>query len=286
MRNMKKITVNAYAKINLFLEVNGRLPDGYHDLQSIMQTVSLCDILHFEINNSNTFTLDCPKIDCDCKDNLIYKAAMEFFRACGIPFTGMNVKVEKNIPSCAGLAGGSSDASATLKALNILYGNPFSDTELRNIGKNIGADVPFCIFGGTALAQGIGEVLSPVESIPDCFIVIAIGNEGISTKWAFEQLDRQTDRTVKSADAIICAIKEGSLSSISEELYNVFENVSPYEKSIKNIMLKNGSLGALMSGSGPSVFGLYDSEEQAKTTVDTLIHKGYFAFLCKPQKNI
>ncbi len=284
--DMKQITVKAYAKINLFLEVKERLPNGYHDLESIMQSVSLCDVLHFEINDSNTFTLDCPKIDCDYKSNLIYKAAMEFFRVSGIPFAGMDVKVEKNIPSCAGLAGGSSDAAATLKALNSLYKMPFSDLELRNIGRNIGADVPFCLLGATALAKGIGEVLLPIESMPNCFIVIAIGNDGVSTKWAFEQLDGQTNRVIRTTEAIISAIKANSLSSVCREFYNVFESVSPYEKAIKEIMLKNGSLGALMSGSGPSVFGIYTDESNAKATVKALTDEGYFAFLCVQQKNI
>lgn len=277
---MKKITVNANAKINLFLEVNERLPNGYHDLQSIMHSVSLCDVLHIEINESGRFDLDCPKIECDYKDNLIYKASMAFYLHSGHTFTGMDVKVEKNIPACAGLAGGSTDAAAILKGLNILYNKPFSDNELRNIGKTIGADVPFCISGGTAVAKGVGEILKPISDLPDCFIVIAIGNSGVSTKWAFEQIDKLENRNIRSVDAIASKIENSELGEICKEFYNVFEWVSPYDTDIKDIMLSNGALGALMSGSGPSVFAVYDEKRLAENAVQELLQKGYSAFLC------
>ncbi len=283
---MKKITVIANAKINLFLEVNERLPDGYHDLQSIMQAVSLHDVLEIEVNESSDFVLDCPKIDCDYKDNLIYKAAMAFYSHSSIPFTGMNVKVEKNIPAAAGLAGGSSDAAAVLKGLNALYDNRFSDIELRRIGKTIGADVPFCIMGGTALAKGVGEVLTPISDMPDCFIVIAIGDSGVSTKWAFEQIDGLQDRKIRSVDTIVKTMAAQSIADICGELYNIFETVSPYDTAIKDIMRKNGAVGTLMSGSGPSVFAVYDEKQLAEKAVGELLENGYSAFLCQPKKNI
>ncbi|MBR6645025.1 MAG: 4-(cytidine 5'-diphospho)-2-C-methyl-D-erythritol kinase [Clostridia bacterium] len=283
---MKKITVNANAKINLFLEVNERLSNGYHDLQSIMQAVSLCDVLHIEVDESGDFKLDCPKIECDLKDNLIYKAAMAFYSHSGIPFTGLDVKVEKNIPACAGLAGGSTDAAAILKGLNVLYDTPFSNAELRNIGKTIGADVPFCIMGGTAVAKGIGEILTPVSGIPDCYIVISIGNSGVSTKWAFEQLDSIENRAISSVESITASIEKSSLGDICRDLYNVFESVSPYDTEIKDIMKNCGALGTLMSGSGPSVFSVFDNKQLAENTVNALNEKGYSAFLCTPQNNI
>lgn len=283
---MNRITLNANAKINLFLEVNERLPDGYHDLQSIMQSVSLHDVLYIEVNESGKFLLDCPKIYCDYKDNLIYKAAMAFYMHSGIVFTGMNVKVEKNIPASAGLAGGSTDAAAILKGLNTLYDKPFSDVELRSIGKTIGADVPFCIMGGTAIAGGVGEVLTPIIDLPECFIVISIGDCGVSTKWAFEQIDRLQKRKIHSIDSIKKAMAERSLRDICRGFYNIFETVSPYETKIKDIMLENGALGALMSGSGPSVFAVYDKKELADNAVGSLLKNGYSAFLCQPQNNM
>lgn len=283
---MKKITLNANAKINLFLEVTERLPNGYHDLQSIMQSVSLHDVLHIEVNESGEFSLDCPKIDCDYKDNLIYKSAMAFYSHSGRTFTGMKVKVEKNIPACAGLAGGSADAAAVLKGLNTIYDKQFSNVELCSIGKTIGADVPFCIMGGTMLARGVGEVLTPVADLPDCFIVISIGDDGVSTKWAFEQIDGLENRNVRSVDSILQAISSRSLCNICGEFYNVFETVSPYETRIKDIMIENGAVGALMSGSGPSVFAIYDKKELADKAAGSLTKNGYSAFLCQPQKNI
>lgn len=283
---MKTKVVNAYAKINLFLEVTGKLSNGYHDIQSVMQSVSLCDTLHIELNNSGIFSLECPKLTCETKDNLIFKAATEFFSASDIRFSGISVSVEKNIPVCAGLAGGSSDAAAILCGLNELYGVPFSSEELRVIGKKIGADVPFCLLGGTAMASGIGEKLTPLQKLPKCFIVIAKGDKGINTKWAFEHLDTIENRSVKHTDGIISAIASGVLSDICEEFYNVFEVVSPFDDDIKKTMMSNGALGSLMSGSGPSVFGVFNDEGNAEKATRMLKNKGYSSFLCVPENKI
>lgn len=282
---MDSIVINAFAKINLFLEVNEKLPDGYHDLQSIMQSVSLHDRIKFVKRSDGKFTLNCPGLDTDIKDNLIYKAAERFFEGSGIEFSGIDITVEKNIPICAGLAGGSTDAAATLKALNTLYGEPFSIDELMKIGRKIGADVPFCIMGGTALAEGIGEKLTRVNNMPNCHILIAIGDTGVSTKWAFEELDKKQKRKTAHPNNIINKLNIGDLKGICDELYNVFETVSPFDGEIKNIMELYSPSGVLMSGSGPSVFSVFNDEENAKKAKTHLLERGYRAFICTPVNN-
>ncbi len=279
---MDTVKINAYAKINLFLEVKERLPNGYHDLQSIMQSVGLCDVLEFRKTTHGGIYIDCPQIDGPCENNLIYKAAKCFFDKAQIPLSGIEIKVDKQIPIGAGLAGGSTDAAATLKALNLLYGVPFSTEQLMIMGKPIGADVPFCICGGTALAEGIGEKLTPINKMPDCYIVIAIGDTSVSTKWAFEELDKKQNRNIVSVKNIVSALETGALEKISNEFYNVFETVSPYDENIKKIMYAFSPLGVLMSGSGPSVFSVYAEEENAKKATDELVSKGYRAFFCTP----
>ena len=279
---MDTLKINAYAKINLFLEVKERLPNGYHDLQSIMQSVGLCDVLEFRKTSCEGIHIDCPKIEGPCENNLIYKAAKCFFDKIEMPLSGVEIKVDKQIPIGAGLAGGSTDAAAALKALNTLYGEPFSTEELMAIGKTVGADVPFCICGGPAIAEGIGEKLTQINKLPDCYIVIAIGDTSVSTKWAFEELDKKEKRNIRSAENIISALKKGDLKDISDEFYNVFETVSPFDETIKKIMKSYSPFGVLMSGSGPSVFSVYKNEENAKKARSELISKGYRAFLCTP----
>ncbi len=277
--------ISAYAKINLFLEVSGRLPDGYHLLQSVMHSVDICDSVTVTLNNSGQYTVNCSSAEIPPESNLAIKAAKCFYESSCADFTGVHIDIEKRIPMCAGLAGGSTDAAAVFVALNSLHGEIFTQEQLCALGKKVGADVPFCIHKKAAFAQGIGEVLTPVEPLPECYIVVAIGSgEQISTKWAFSQLDGNEDRRIKSADDILNAMNSGDIDSIGKELYNVFETVSPHNRQIKSIMMKHSSCGVLMSGSGPSIFALYKTETDAKNATQELISKGNRAFFCTPIK--
>lgn len=282
MNNSK--TVSAYAKINLFLEVCDRLPDGYHSLESVMHSVSVYDTVTVRLNDSGEYSVNCPQLaDIPCEKNLAVKAAMAFYEATDIPFGGVHIDIEKRIPMCAGLAGGSTDAAAVLKALNELHGDPFNVSQLCAVGSSVGADVPFCIYGKAALAKGIGEVLTAVTPLPDCFLVIAIGSdEGVSTRWAFERLDGEKNRKLNHPDGMLDALSGGDLNRIGKCLYNVFETVSPHSGSIKKIMLSHSPYGVLMSGSGPSIFGIFRNEDDARRAADEIINDGNIAFVCRP----
>lgn len=275
--------ISSYAKINLFLEVIGRLPDGYHLLQSVMHSVDISDSVTVSLNNSGQYTVNCSSGDIPPESNLAIKAAKCFYENSNADFTGVHIDIEKRIPMCAGLAGGSTDAAAVFVALNDLHGEIFSRERLCALGKKVGADVPFCILGKAAFAQGIGEVLAPIEPLPECYIVVAIGNgEEISTKWAFSQLDNDTDREIQNVEGILDAMSSGDLECISSRLYNVFETVSPHNQQIKSIMMKHSACGVLMSGSGPSIFGLFKTENDAKNAEQELKNEGNRAFFCKP----
>ncbi len=282
---MKSVSIAAPAKINLFLEVIERLPDGYHLLNSIMQSVDLCDNVVIALNESGEFTVKCPDFIGKHEDNLAIKAAKAFYSESeNVKFSGVHIEIEKNIPMCAGMAGGSADAAAVLNGLNRLHDYVYSEKQLCKMGKKIGADVPYCIINRTSLAEGIGEILTPVIPLPDCFIVVAIGQERVYTKWAFEELDKKQNRTVRNISRSLDALQSGDLRKIGEELYNVFQTVSPHSEEIKKIMAKYDACGILMSGSGPSVFALYDSESKAEAACSSLKENGFSSYLCHPYK--
>lgn len=280
---MKSIKILAPAKINLFLEVNERLENGYHNLSSIMQSVDLYDIVTVTVNDSGVYTIDCPDYIGNKEDNLAIKAARAFFENnTKLQFSGLHIVIEKNIPMCAGMAGGSADAAAVLRGLNSIYEEPCTLHELSVMGKRLGADVPYCLINRTSLAQGIGEVLTPITPLADCFIVVAIGNEQVHTKWAFEELDKQTHRDIQNISSALSAMKSGNIKEIGKSLYNAFETVSPHSKEIKDIMESYSACGVLMSGSGPSVFALYDSESNADCAYTALKKADFKAYLCHP----
>ena len=287
---MNRITVFAPAKINLFLEVHGIMDNGYHNIESIMQTVSLGDNIDIEKlpdvdeRETNVIEISCSddRLSCD-ESNIVYKAASAFFAKTGI-IGGISVHITKIIPMSAGLAGGSTNAAATIMALNELFCTNLTVDEMCELGSRIGADVPFCIKRGTCLASGIGERLTPIGDMPDCDIVIGIGSERVCTAWAYGKIDEMTDRTIKSADAVIDAIRANDLGAIGANMYNIFEKVSPHEEQIKQILNESGALPSLMSGSGSAVFGIFDDHARAKKACDDLLSRGYSAFLCKPVK--
>ncbi len=286
--------VFAYAKINLFLDIEKKREDGYHDIVSVMQTVDWYDILNVRKNTENKkeITLICENADIPTDEtNTVYKAASLFLKKIGTS-DGMDITIEKNIPHAAGMAGGSADAAATLRELNRMYGDPLSNNELLLLGKQIGADVPFCIAGGTMLTTGIGEKMIPLSPLPPCFLVCAKLGEGISTPKAYSALDTKhrdfRDYSVhqKQFNALEGALKNQNIFALPSGLYNVFEEVAETERPavslLKTSLLKNGALGAMMSGSGPSVFGVFNDQVTAERACLDLASLGAVCKVCTP----
>lgn len=256
----------AYAKINLGLDVLGTLPNGYHEVRMVMQTVDIWDELTFEKTASGiAISTNSEELPTD-GDNLIYKAAGLMMEELGIK-GGVNIYLRKKIPIAAGMAGGSADAAAAMRGICELYGLRVEDQRLMELGVRIGADVPYCIMGGTALAEGIGERLTELPSPPDCWLVVAKPDINVSTKYVYEELDAVGDFSHPDIDGMIAALKEGSLEGIVKRLGNVLEQVTvqayPIVDDIKNGLRASGALGTLMSGSGPTVFGIFQDREQA-----------------------
>lgn len=272
---MKSIRLKARAKVNLALDVVRRRDDGYHEVRMIMQSIRLYDMLYMkktskkgEINiKTNLSYLPVNE------NNLVYKAVKLMFDTYNIN-SGISIELEKFIPVAAGMAGGSSDAAAAMVGVNRLFDIGASQEELMRLGVKIGADVPFCIMRGTVLAEGIGEVLTPLKKAPDMHIVVAKPPINVSTKFVYEHL--RLDESVKhpDIDGMIEAIDNQDVYSIASKLSNVLESVTiaqyPVIEEIKNVMKANGALNAIMSGSGPTVFGIYDDEAQAKKCVEVL----------------
>ena len=271
------ITLNAYAKINLSLDVVGRLANGYHEVRMIMQTVGIHDTLTFEKTEGEiVLSSDAGELPLG-EDNLIYKAAKLVRETYGVS-GGVKVHLEKRIPVAAGMAGGSTDAAATLKAMNLLYDLRLSEEDLCGLGVKLGADVPYCIMGGTALSEGIGEVLTKLAPMPECVLLVAKPDINVSTKEVYQALDSQSVQWHPDVDGMRQAIEEGRLEGIYSRLGNVLETVTvakhPIVSEIKQEMLGNGALGSLMSGSGPSVFGIFDDEEKARAAGESIKKKG------------
>ena len=263
----------AYAKINLGLDVLGRLPDGYHEVKMVMQTVGIHDVLTFERMESGiVITTDSGELPTD-KNNLIYKAAELLLDRYHVT-EGVRIHLQKNIPIAAGMAGGSTDAAATLKGVSWLFGLDCSEEEWKELGVRIGADVPYCVMGGTALAEGIGERLTALPPAPKCFLLVAKPDINVSTKYVYEHLDALVSYEHPDIDGMVKAISSGSLQGVIDRLGNVLEGVTipayPVIDKIKSRMLALGAAGSLMSGSGPTVFGIFMEEEKAKGAFEQL----------------
>ena len=262
------VTRKAYAKINLGLDVKRRLPNGYHEVKMIMQTVDLFDVLTFSEREDTQIVIhsDSGEIPCN-EDNLIYKAAMKLRERTGIE-RGISVEIQKRIPVAAGMAGGSSDAAATLLGLNELLGCGLTSEELERIGVTIGADVPYCIKGGTALSEGIGEVLTSLSAPPEAVLLIAKPDISVSTKFVYENLHADQLVSHPDIDGMVEAIRKQDLEGICERMENVLETVTtreyPVISQIKDGMKRGGAVNALMSGSGPTVFGIFHRVEDAE----------------------
>lgn len=265
---MDRYSTKAYAKINLGLDVLGRMPDGYHEVKMVMQTVGIYDELTFEKSDEGiVITTDSGELPVN-EDNLIYKAAKLLMQKYGIN-AGVKINLKKNIPIAAGMAGGSTDAASTLKGINELFQLGCTEDELKEIGVKIGADVPYCVMGGTALAEGIGEKLTALEKAPQCVLLVAKPEINVSTKYVYEKLDALDSYEHPDIDGMVRAISGGDLNGIVSRLGNVLEAVTipahPVINDIKDVMLESGAMGSMMSGSGPTVFGIYNDRADAVT---------------------
>lgn len=274
--------VKACAKINLMLDILGKREDGYHNLYMLMQSVSLCD--EVEVEKAADIRVYCsdPKIPTD-KRNIAYKAAVAFFEATGVK-GGAKITIQKNIPSQAGLAGGSADGAAVLTALDALYETNLHYYELCAIGAKVGADVPFCVVGKTRICRGIGDIMELIRPIEDCYIVIVKPHKDVSTAEAYAEYDRIGWRRKPDQKGIVRAIQFSDLKETARLCENVFEQfVEVGERpEIKATLRKHGALGSCMSGSGPSIFGIFESEENAQAALAELKDKFEESFLCRP----
>lgn len=270
----------AKAKVNLSLDVLRRRENGYHDVKMIMQTVNLYDDLIVEDAESGinleVTTIEGVEIPCD-ESNLAYKAAKLLMDEFDIK-KGVKITINKHIPVAAGMAGGSTDCANTLKGVNELFKLGLSDKELMERGVKLGADVPYCIMGKTALSEGIGEVLTPIENMPQCKILIAKPPINVSTKYVYENLHVETIKDHPDVDGMVEKIKAGDLHGVCSYMENILETVTvkeyPVINELKTFMKENGAINSIMSGSGPTVFGLYDDENKAKEAYEKLLAKG------------
>ena len=286
---MNTITMKAYAKINLGLDVLRKRADGYHDVCMIMQSLDLYDTINISKSPTEGISMktNLSYIPND-KGNLVYKAATLFFDTLSIQ-DGLNIRLEKSIPVAAGLAGGSSDAAATLKGLNELYQTGLSNEELMKLGVKIGADVPYCIQLGTALSEGIGEVLTTLPSIPDCTILLVKPDISVSTKYVYENLRLSDTMHHPDISAMREALERGDLNALTKKMDNILQTVTlsdyPIITKIKHKMLELGAMNSMMSGSGPTVFGIYKNNELARKAFNYFKkhkHFGKQVFLTKP----
>lgn len=270
---MNEYRIKAYAKINLGLDVIGRLENGYHEVKMVMQTVGIYDVLDFQRTEGGiVITTDSGELPTG-EGNLIYKAAKLMIEKYGIK-EGVKIHLEKHIPIAAGMAGGSTDAAATLKGMNRLFDLGCTLKDLMELGVQIGADVPYCVMGGTALAEGIGEKLTPLAPAPDCYVLVAKPDINVSTKYVYEHLDAQEIVKHPDIDGMIEAIAEESLQGILDRMENVLETVTvsayPVIRTIKERMKELGAINSLMSGSGPTVFGIFVEKDMARRAYDKL----------------
>ncbi len=267
--------IKAYAKINLALDVLGTRPNGYHDVRMIMQSVNIYDELTIDISNTpGTISLICDNDELnDIENNLIYKAAKLILNESKNN-TGLSITLKKNIPMAAGMAGGSADAAATLVGINKLLNIGMSNMQLRDLAVTLGADIPFCIEGGTYLSEGIGEILTKLPNAPECFLCIAKPDINVSTKYVYEHLILDDNTVHPNVDAMIESINNHNQAAVSAALGNILETVTqvkyPIISKMKETMIANGAANALMSGSGPTVFGIYANEKDACNALEAL----------------
>lgn len=274
---MKKVEEKAYAKINLVLNIGDLRPDGYHDIQTIMQSLELHDDVTVEQTGGTgiTVTASVDTIPTD-ESNLAVKAVKAFAAKTGVPADGLSIHIEKRIPVAAGLGGGSSDAAATLRALNVLHETNLSVDELAEIGIEVGSDVPFCVHGGCAYVEGKGDMVVPTTPMPQCIIVIGKPDLAISTEKMYQRFDQaELPQRADHTPEIMLGLRWENLKAVAESVGNAFEQVLMKNERntvdmMKEVMNQFGTLGTAMTGSGPAVFGIFDNELYARVASETL----------------
>lgn len=277
----------AYAKVNLTLDVLGKRPDGYHDLQSVMQTISLRDDIEIDVETGKPWALYCTNESIPADEtNLAWKAAKIYCDAMKKDPGGIEIRITKRIPSQAGLGGGSADAAAVLRALNRYYGNPLSIMALAELGAQVGSDVPFCTVGGTAMVEGRGERLRKLPDMPDCVFVVCKPDFSISTPELFRKIDSKVIAHRPDNRAMESAILAGDLGRVAENLCNVFDPVVTEDhlelNYIKSIFNSYGSVGQQMTGSGSAVYCIVPEFEFAAVICNMLKENYPLIYIAKP----
>lgn len=286
---MPVLEIQAQAKLNLSLDVLRRREDGYHEMRMVMQTVDLCDQIRLETGTGEPLRMSSSLGFLPANEkNLAAAAALRLCEAVGADHGGLSIRLEKRIPVCAGLAGGSADAAAVLRGLNDLLSLGLSREKLAEVGARVGSDVPYCVRGGTALAEGRGERLTPLPPLPSCYAVLCKPAFSVSTPELFGCIDRVRVRCRPDTGGLIAALKAGDLTGVARRMYNVFEDVLEPRRlaeigEIKSVLIDCGALGTSMSGSGPSVFGLFEDEASAQDACGRLRESYRDVFLCTPQ---
>lgn len=279
------LAIRAYAKINLYLDVISRYPDGYHQIESVMQSISLYDLV--KVSLAPDISVTCTEEKLCGQNNLAFRAADLLRRKAGVR-DGATITISKRIPVAAGLAGGSADTAATLAGLNILWGLNLSLEQLQDIGLELGADVPFCLAGGTMLARGKGEVLSSLTPMPESAIVLITPPLQVSTAEVYHALDLENPTPINQKEAFLEVLSAGQIERLASSLNNILENVTLKRYSevlgAKQRALASGAIGALMSGSGPSVFAICRDEYSAESIAHAMqVHNpSFFVKIIKP----
>lgn len=285
MQTGQPVRVYAAAKLNLTLDILGRRPDGYHELDMVMQTVSVYDTLVLTPVEHPGTQLLCDRAGIPCgEENTVRKAARLFYEFAGLRGQGLRIQLLKRIPDQAGMGGGSADAAAVLHTMNRMYHTGFSMEELCRIGLQIGADVPFCLRGGTLRARGVGERISPLPPMPPCCFVVCKPPAGVSTAAAFAQADKSGEALSHFTPAMIQALQSGSLHKVAGCLGNSFSAVLPLPQleELRRSLLSFGALGACMTGSGSAVFGIFEQRVLAELCRERLREKYRHIFVCEP----
>lgn len=281
-----KVTVRAYAKINLTLDITGKREDGYHLLESVMQSVSLHDTVTVASDSSGVISVSTSNDTvADDKTNIAYKAAAAFFAHTGTECTGIDIRIKKRIPTGAGMAGGSADGAAVIIALDRIFSTGLSEEQLCSIGETVGADIPFCLTGGTMMVSGIGNILSPLPDLADCYIVVGKPADSVSTAAAYAAVDDYTGSLTHPMTEDMCGdICAEDIPAVASRLCNVFEQALalPGSLGIRDAMLEHGALGAVMTGSGSAVFGIFDDEDDARKCCEILKKSHDDVYLCQP----
>ncbi len=280
-----KTTVKAYAKLNLFLDITGRLPNGYHELCTVMQQIDLHDDVEIAVKDGSGISVVCdnPLIPCD-ERNIAYKAARTFIEQLGAEYS-VEIAITKRIPLEGGMGGSSTDGAAVLVGLNRLFNSPFTTEQLFEMGNKLGADVPFCIHGGTVLCKGTGNIFTEVNSLPECVFVIIQPDFTNNTGIAYMSYDKAPLPVNKGIDDMLSGLESGNLKAAAKSCYNVFEKLYADRRidEIRTEMLALGALGACMTGSGSVVFGIFDNEKKAENALKFL--KYPFGITAKPINN-